>query len=264
MILIIDFMNYFHRCRVGRLHGEYALEFIFFKNFRYSIDQFKPEKIFIALEGHPKFRYDLYASYKANRVKTASAKIDENNKLLIKANTCKRLLSMFPVTFARHPLYEADDIIGSLVENLKDEYVTILSGDSDLIQLLQKGYNRLQLFNPIKKQFIAPPEYYYLGWKCLAGDASDNIPKLLTPAKALKTIQDPKKIEEFLSIEENRANFSINKELIEIKIIPADELIIEDCVPNFSLLKEEFTKMEFNSIVNNWEEYINTFNCVKY
>src|SRR3974377_2201126 len=46
---------------------EYVLIFNFFRNLRPIIEQFQPDKAFFVLEGHPQFRYDLYADYKANR-----------------------------------------------------------------------------------------------------------------------------------------------------------------------------------------------------
>lgn len=245
---------------------DFITTFNFFRNLRPLVEQFTPDKIFFVLEGHPIHRYNLYPEYKANRLIKTASRLEACEIFNIQREIILSVIKYLPLTIIKAENYECDDVIGTLAENLKDEDVTILSSDSDFIQLLQKGYNNLKIYNPIKKQFMEAPEYHYLAWKCLAGDASDNIPKLLTPAKALKTIQDSSKLEEFLSSEENRANFNINKQLIEIKMIPEEELILEECVKNFDLLKEEFVKMEFNSIVNevSWKKYIDTFKCVRY
>src|SRR5690606_32461613 len=101
------------------------------------------------------------------------------------------LIKKLPITSIRAANYECDDLIASLCDDMKDEELTVLSNDSDFIQLLQRGYSNINIYNPIKKEFMVAPEYHYVGWKCLSGDSSDNIPKLLTPKKALKTISNP-------------------------------------------------------------------------
>src|ERR1700722_12362377 len=56
-------------------YGErYVFVYNFFRNLRPQIEQFQPDKVFICLEGHPRFRYDLYADYKANRIIKQAAK----------------------------------------------------------------------------------------------------------------------------------------------------------------------------------------------
>jgi 5'-3' exonuclease len=263
-IFIIDFMNYVHRCRVGNLDGEYVLIFNFFRNLRATIEQFKPNKIFFALEGHPKHRYSIYAEYKANRlIKTASKQL-EKDKILSSANSIKKLLLLLPVTMISHLDFEADDIINTLCFNLKDENVIICSSDTDCIQILQRNYKNCQLYNPIKKEFVVPPDYPYIAYKCLVGDKSDNIPGLMGDKTAQKTLADPLKFDKLLEQEEKRAKFNINRQLIEFRKVPMDEIHIEDGVTNWDALKQEFAKMEFNSIINekSWEKYTTTFNCL--
>jgi asparagine synthetase B (glutamine-hydrolysing) len=68
----------------------------------------------------------------------------------------------------------------------------------------------------IKKEFMQPPEYPYVAWKCLAGDKADNIPSLLKPKKVLTCLQDPGIFAQFMAVEENRAKFNINRQLIEL------------------------------------------------
>lgn len=57
--------------------------------------------------------------------------------------------------------YECDDVIASLATSLKDEDVTIISNDSDYIQLLQNDIN-VKIYNPIKKEYMKAPDYHYL------------------------------------------------------------------------------------------------------
>lgn len=265
-ILLIDAHNFIWRGMVFyntiNAPKDIIMVFNFFKNFRAIVEQFKPNKIFMAWEGHPKFRYDLFADYKANRIiKTASKQ--ENNEIFNKSkHTIKNLLSKLPVTSARSENYEADDVIATLCEQMKDEELTIVSSDTDYIQLLQKNYKNINLYNPIKKQSIEAPPYPYTIWKSFVGDKSDNIPKILSENKTIKLLSNPEELDSFLSIEENRANFSINLKLIEFANIPDEELIIEDGVVDFIEIKKSFIEMEFNTILSKWSNFKSTFDCV--
>jgi|WetSurMetagenome_2_1015567.scaffolds.fasta_scaffold301545_1 5'-3' exonuclease len=263
-VLIIDFMNYVHRCRVGSLDGEFVLIFNFFRNLRATVDQFKPYKIFFALEGHPKHRYELLESYKANRIIKNAAKQTTADNILLLANKIKELLLLLPVTLISHSDFEADDIINTLCFNLKEEDIIICSSDSDCIQILQLNYKNCKLYNPIKKEFLVAPPYPYVAWKCLAGDKSDNIPSLLTPKKVIKCMEDPAAFQSFLSTEENRANFNINRQLIEFRTVPEEEISLTEGISNFDALRIEFMKMKFESITNDksWEKYVKTFSCI--
>jgi len=245
---------------------EYVLIYNFFRNLRATVEQFSPDKIFFVLEGHPEHRYAIYPQYKANRIIKQANKQESRDKFNEAVAIIVKLLKNLPITTVRAAKFECDDVIGTLVENLKDESVTIFSNDSDFTQLLQKGYSNLKLYNPIKKEYVVAPEYPYLYWKALNGDASDNISKLLTPAKALKAINNPEILSKFMELEENRANFNINKELIEIKMVPDEDLIVEDGIANWEDLKTSFNSMRFNSITNDksWNKYKETFDCVKF
>ena len=66
----------------------------------------------------------------------------------------------------------------------------------------------------------------------------------------------------FFENEENRANFNINRSLIEFKIIPLEDLIIFDGIGDFAEVKKQFELLKFDSILNKWDKYKNTFNCL--
>lgn len=253
------------RC-FSQANEDYVLIFNFFRNLRPIIEQFSPDKCFFVLEGHPQFRYDLYADYKANRIVKNASKKDTMDKFHASKKEIIRLMQMLPITSARAANYECDDVIATLCENMKEEDLTVLSNDSDYLQLLQRGYKNIKIFNPIKKEFMHAPTYPYVAWKCLNGDKSDNIPALLKPKKALDTVNSPDLFEKYLSVEENRANFSINRQLIEFRNVPEDEIEFREGVKNFSSLKEEFSKMNFESLINDktWQKYCSTFECIKY
>lgn len=276
-ILLIDGMNQIHRASISFAppkiladnKPDYQVVFNFFRNLRPLIEQFQPDKVFFVLEGHAQFRYDLFAEYKAHRkiIKEASKK-EEQDRFFHQKDIIVQLMQNLPVTIVRAANYEADDVIASLCASLKDEDLTVLSNDSDFIQLLQLNYKNIKIYNPISKKFLENPDYFYIAFKAIKGDPSDNIPGFdgFGTAKTKKLLADPDKFMEFMSLEENRANFNIYRELIEFKMVPDEELIIKDYSANWNQLKLEFQKMEFESIVNDksWQKYISTFNCIKY
>ena len=245
---------------------KYVVVFNFFRNLRPIIELFSPDKCFFVLEGHPQFRYDLFADYKANRIikeasrKEAREKFDGDSKIIIS------LMNYLPITLCKAANYEADDVVATLCDNMRDEELTVLSNDSDYIQLLQRGYKNCRIYNPIKKTFMEAPAYPYVAWKCLNGDKSDNIPALLKPKKALDSVNDPELFKKFMEVEENRANFNVNRQLIEFHSVPMDEIVLAEGVRNFEALKQAFTEMDFQSIINDksWEKYTSTFDCLKY
>jgi 5'-3' exonuclease len=248
-------------------YGEkYSVIYNFFRNLRPIIEQFSPDKCFFVLEGHPQFRYDLYGDYKANRLIKNASRQEDQTKFFRNKDIIVSLLPHLPITLARAADYEADDTIASLCDNLKTEDLSIISTDTDYIQLLQRGYPYIRIYNPIKKVDIEAPSYPYVAWKCLNGDTSDNIPALLKPKKALDTINDPELFKKFLETEENRANFNINRQLIEFRPIPEEQIQLQEGQRNFQFLHDAFAQMKFDSMVRpeSWSKYIKTFNCIKY
>jgi len=251
----------------NKCYGEkYVFIYNFFRNLRPLIEITDPDKCFFILEGHPQFRYDLFPAYKANRIVKQATKQETMDKFHSIKNEIIRLLKYLPITIVTAINYEADDTIAQLCENMKDEDLVVITSDSDFIQLLQRGYSNLTVYNPIKKVAMEAPSYPYVAWKCLNGDKSDNIPGCLKPKKALATVNDPELFKKFMAVEENRANFSVNRQLIEFRSVPEEEMILQEGKRDFVLLKQEFERMDFQSIVNDnsWEKYTKTFDCIKY
>jgi 5'-3' exonuclease len=266
-ILLIDAMNSIYRAKVSFAKKEEGQEdfnivFNFFRNLRAHIEEFRPTKVFFCLEGKNSFRKEIYGDYKANRIikisseKELKSKEDFNRQKDIILN----LLRCLPITQVYADRFEADDVLITLSFNLKDEEVIIVSNDGDLIQILQKGLSNVKIYNPFKKQFVENPDYHVLTFKCF-GDKSDNVPKLASEKKAIEFASDPKKLLEFLSIEENRANYNLNKQLVELQMVPEDQLQFIECKPNFDYLRQEFNRMEFKTMVNDdyWERFVETF-----
>ena len=132
------------------------------------------------------FRDEMFADYKAHRPPAPDDLISQFKKV-------RELFDRFSVKTVEFPGYEADDLIGSLVERFKDEpdiTLSILTGDLDLLQLvegdrvvvqfLQKGMSETKLYNEaavVERYGIVPKLLPDL--KGLLGDQSDNIPGVL-------------------------------------------------------------------------------------
>ncbi|NQV93308.1 hypothetical protein HQ403_02310, partial [Candidatus Kaiserbacteria bacterium] len=130
----------------------------------------------------PTFRHDVYKEYKGGRAKT-------DDELIAQMNRSRDIFKAFNIPIYEKPGYEADDILGTIVEqtkDMKDIDVVIASGDMDTLQLvnkkkvqvytLKKGINDTILYDEkgvIERFGFKPtllPDY-----KGLRGDPSDNI-----------------------------------------------------------------------------------------
>jgi 5'-3' exonuclease len=271
-VLLIDAHNAMWRACVkfGAVQpdvpDEVIFTFNFFRNLRPLIQDFEPVKCYFVLEGHPQFRYDLFSEYKANRIIKQASRQESTERFLKTKDIIIPLLQHLPITMCRAANYEADDVVATLCENIRDEDLTVLSNDSDYIQLLQRGYPSIRIYNPIKKVDMEAPSYPYVAWKCLNGDKSDNIPALLKPKKAVETVSNPELFKKFMEVNENRANFNVNRQLIEFRSVPLEEIEMKEGIRNFAVLHQAFTEMKFESIINDqsWAKYVKTFDCLKY
>lgn len=249
-------------------YGEkYTFIFNFFRNLRPLVEDGAPNKIFACLEGYPKFRYDLFPNYKANRItKQGTMNKEQADKFQATKDEVLRLLQFLPITIAHAQHYEADDLIATLSENMKEEDLTIITNDKDYLQLLQKDYQHITIYNPIKKEAMVAPDYLFIPYLSLIGDKSDNIPRLMSEKKALQHITNPPLFKTFMGQEENRARFAMNKALIEFRQVPEEEIILQEGTWQPDQLKVEFDSMDFQSIINekSWKKYTETFDAVRY
>ena len=272
-ILLIDGLNSIWRANIAFKPGEktepsFVIVYNFFRNLRATIEEFEPTKVFFCLEGSDNFRHKLFPDYKGNRTVKTAATADRKNldDFYRQADIIVKLISSLPITTVRADKFECDDVIASLAENLKEEEVIVISNDSDFIQLLQKDYKNFKIYNPFTKTYMTAPEYHYLTWKCLAGDKrTDNIPGLVGPGAAEKLATNIDKFAEFMGTHEHRSNYSLNKELIELKMIHMDDLQFTEHHVNYNLLKEEFAKMDCKSMLTEkyWDKFCETFSTLR-
>ena len=267
-ILCIDGMYLLHRARSGFKLGPAPVIYNFMRTFRSLVEKFAPTRIYFVLEGHPQQRIDNLPSYKGNReVEDGSKEHDDLQVFYSQVNVIvSDLKSHFPVSVVGHPEYECDDTIANLVRRSSSSVEwTIVSGDSDFIQLLNTHSN-VKLFNPVKKEFVKAPEYDYVTWKALRGDATDNIPGIpgIGDIKAEKMMDDPDMLQEVLDRKDWRDIFERNYNLIkfyEWDDVEAFKMTSSAPKRDWDAVKSLFESHGFNSITkpDAWKKFTMTF-----
>lgn len=267
-ILCIDFMNAAHRARSGFTAGEHAVIYNFFRQFKALVDQFKPSRVYLALEGRPVHRHEQLSEYKANRVvEEGDPRREELLRFFKQKDRIVELLSTyFPVSLVRHPTSEADDTIYNLIRTSSTAVPWIVvSTDTDFIQALQE-FPHISLYNPVKKIFVNSPDHPYVTWKALRGDSSDNIPGI--PGVGDKTAEklacDPELLTEFLSDPIKAATFQRNYDLISFRTWTEDEkmeMTSTSPVQDWNSVKDAFADMGFHSITKegSWQKFVKPF-----
>ncbi len=147
------------------------------------INDLKPDYIIACYDLPQKtFRHVAYDGYKAGRAKTDDA-------LVAQLISSRNLFEAFSIPIYDAPGFEADDILGTIVDQLKKKKnteVIIASGDMDTLQLvsgrdvqvftLKKGLNDTILYDEqsVLERFGFVPKLLP-DYKGLRGDPSDNI-----------------------------------------------------------------------------------------
>jgi len=163
------------------------------------LNDFQPKYLVMAFDtAEPTFREEIRADYKANREEMP-------DDLSLQIPYIKNVVEAFDLYSVEMPGFEADDIIATFTEAAQKQNipVCIISGDKDLMQLVNKNVHMLDTmknkrYGPkeVEERFGVPPDKVIeiLG---LAGDASDNIPGV--PGIGAKTASSL--IQEYGSIE---------------------------------------------------------------
>lgn len=128
------------------------------------------------------FRHEVYDAYKAGRKKADEA-------LISQLKNSRAIFDAFNIPIYDAPSFEADDVLGTIVEKYKKDKnikIIIASGDMDTMQLvddkkvqvytLKKGINDTILYDEDKvvERFGFKPKFLP-DYKGLRGDPSDNI-----------------------------------------------------------------------------------------
>ena len=159
------------------------------------IQEHKAEHIVYCFDHEkPSFRSKIYPEYKAHRGETPE-------DLKVQIPYIKKLVSALSIPSLEQEGYEADDLIGSLVTEGKNQgftKVVIVSGDKDFAQLVSPV---VSLYDPMKdKSYDAEGVQKKWGvlpkqmqdYLALVGDSSDNIPGVfgIGPKGARKLLQE--------------------------------------------------------------------------
>ena len=146
------------------------------------VEEEKPTKMLVAFDaGKTTFRHESYGEYKGGRQKTPP-ELSEQFPYI------RKLIDAYNIKRYELPMYEADDIIGTLAKQAANDEmeVVIVSGDKDLTQLAddrttvyvtRKGITDIEKYTPAhieEKYGLAP--HQIIDMKGLMGDSSDNIP----------------------------------------------------------------------------------------
>jgi DNA polymerase I len=225
----------------------------------------------------PTFRKQLYVGYQATRPKMEeglSNQFEIIREVLGKAKICVFELDG----------YEADDLIGTLANQAakesKENQVVILTGDRDLIQLVNDqvlilapitGVTKMILFDEdkVKEKYGLEP-HQFIDYKALVGDSSDNYPgvngigpkgaaNLLNKYQTLEGIYEhigeinPGTAEKLAQDAEQSA---LAKKLATIEINAPIHLKFNECLlsnlDREALLKE-FEDLTFNSLITRFK-----------
>jgi len=127
------------------------------------------------------WRRDYFPEYKASRRKGREESDLNWDDIFGTLNKIRNeIKESFPYKYLEVFGAEADDIIGYLCEENRDEKILIISGDKDFIQL--QKYTNVTQWSPItKKQVNGFDPTIYLKEHILKGDTSDGVPNVLSP-----------------------------------------------------------------------------------
>lgn len=238
-----------------------------------AIEKINPSHVAVCFDMKGKtFRSDIYKDYKGTRQKTP-------NELEQQWPLVREILSHMNIKILESPVYEADDIAGTLSkiasEKNFDNY--LLTGDKDYFQLVnentrvlftRKGITEMDIItvDKIKEDYeIEPLEFIEL--KALMGDQSDNIPgiygigektglKLIRQFHTLENLYDNidevsgKKLKEKL-IDGKMSAFMSKKLGTIVKNVPIEEDLddFKKVDYDYEKLSEMYRDFEFNSML---------------
>ena len=179
------------------------------------------------------WRRDYFPEYKASRRKGREESDLDWDDIFGTLNKIRNeIKENFPYKYLEVFGAEADDIIGFLCEENKDEKIMIISGDKDFIQL--QKYPNVKQWSPItKKDVNGFNPTTYLKEHILRGDTSDGVPNVLSPDNTFidGLRQRPlsrKKIQSWLLgggsdwNDEVKRNFQRNSTLIDLSRTPEE------------------------------------------
>ncbi len=238
-----------------------------------QLSALKPDYAAVAFDVKaPTFRHEMYTEYKAGRHATPE-------DLLSQFPDAKECLALMGLHVLEFPGYEADDIQGTVAKMAHCEKNTeayILSGDRDLLQLIDEKVTVLLATNSdtkVMKEAEFTAEYgitpdLFVDMKALMGDSSDNIPGVAgvgkktaeTLIQSFSTLDgiyeniDDKRISKGVreKLLRDKENAYLSKKLSKINTEAPIGLTLADLKikeMDKAGLYEKFTELELNSLI---------------
>ncbi len=193
-LLLIDSHAILHRTYYALPKENFKLQgqlvnavYGFFSMFLKAVDELEPDFLITGFDAPgPTFRHKKFIGYQAHR-----PEVEEELKGQMKITRDSLEKAGIPVLLKQG--YEADDIIGTIVrklkvksEKLKVNEIVIVTGDKDLMQLVDDQVKLFMLSNGISGSELVGPEEVeeklgikpsqVVDYKALIGDTSDNYP----------------------------------------------------------------------------------------
>lgn len=218
-----------------------------------AVDTFQPTHVICCWDmGSKTFRTSMYDNYKANRSEPPI-------ELIPQFDLVKEVVDAFDMPNIGIENFEADDCIGTLAKQFSlDHQVLILTGDQDILQLIEpgisviimrKGMGNYEVFdseNFYEKKGLQPRQIIDL--KGLMGDTADNYPgvKGIGEKTALKLLQEHESIDGLLEnidalpkgvqtkIKANLDLLHLSRNLAEIRCDVPVEVPLEAAIWNFN------------------------------
>ena len=221
--------------------NEDTIRHMILNSIRMHVKKHKAEygQVVIACDGGS-WRRDVFPQYKwARRNNRTESSLDFD--LIFKCLNMVRdeIAANMPYKVVYIPNVEADDIIGTLVEQTQEfgqhEDIMIISADKDFIQL--QKYGNVKQYSPMTKKFIKDDNpHSYLFEHVLKGDSSDGIPNVLsgddtfvesirqspmTKKKIQEYVDNAENLESYMSAEVYR-NYKRNQLLVDLAYVPTE------------------------------------------
>ncbi|WML40307.1 5'-3' exonuclease [Neobacillus sp. OS1-2] len=231
----------------------------FIKHLFTAVSSFKPSHLAVCWDmGSKTFRTELFADYKGNR---GEAPVE----LIPQFDLVKEVVASFDIPNIGLAGYEADDCIGTIASQMKDHaHVSILTGDQDILQLLderisvillKKGYGNYLVHTPqtfFEEKGITPRQMIDL--KALMGDTSDNYPGVrgIGEKTALKLLQEFDHVEGIISNLDRLSKSNKTKIEQDLDMLHLSRMLAEiKCdVPVSCALEEAWLRIEKDKAVN--------------
>jgi len=267
-LIIVDGLNIAFRWRYKKV-PYYTNDYV--KTVESLAKSYNCGNIIVLADGGSIYRKNLFPEYKANRKEKYKDQTDSEKKefevfMAEFANAFKRIEDKGHLVIRQGGL-EADDLAAWIVGKKKEfgiGDIWLISSDKDWDLLIQDGVSR---FSTVTRKEITVDNWdehydfepeHFLTFKCLAGDAGDNVPGIsgIGPKRATQLIEQygdlydiydscpiDSKYKFIQSLNENADQLLLNAELMDLESY-SEQALIE-------------SGMDLEDLSSNIKEYLN-------